>query len=98
MFVILCSISCHPLMNVLLQLPTSDLEILSAGITSLGGQFRMGLTRDVTHLFALSPSSVKYQTALHFRDHTNVKVILPHWFDDSVRLGYAALETELYEW
>ncbi|KAG2082309.1 hypothetical protein BD769DRAFT_1683299 [Suillus cothurnatus] len=36
-----------------------DLEVLSAGITSLGGQWRTALTRDVTHLFALHAESDK---------------------------------------
>jgi mediator of DNA damage checkpoint protein 1 len=81
-----------------LKLPTADLEVLSAGITALGGLFRMGLTRDVTHLFALTSSSAKYETAMHFREHTNIKVLLPHWFDDAVRLGYGDLDTAVYEW
>jgi hypothetical protein len=65
---------------------------------ALGGQFRNGLTREATHLFALSSSSIKYQTAMHYRDHTIIKILLPHWFDDVVRLGYGGLETALYEW
>ncbi|KAG2091238.1 hypothetical protein BD769DRAFT_1679436 [Suillus cothurnatus] len=36
-----------------------DLEVLAAGITSLGGQWRTALTRDVTHLFALHEQSDK---------------------------------------
>ena len=80
------------------QLPTSDLEVLSAGVTALGGQWRTGLTKDVTHLFAMSPSSVKYATALHYQEHTKVKVLLPHWFDDAVRLGLGMLDTAPYEW
>jgi hypothetical protein len=39
-----------------------DLEVLSAGITSLGGQWRTALTRDVTHLFALHKQSDKVLT------------------------------------
>ena len=80
------------------SLPPSDLEVLSAGITALGGQWRTGLTKDVTHLFAISPDSQKYATAMHFREETGVKVILPHWFDDAVRLGMGGLSTEVYEW
>lgn len=72
--------------------------MLSAGITALGGQWRAGLTRDVTHLFALSPGSNKYETAMHFQEYTKVKVILPHWFDDAVRLGMGTLPTAVYEW
>ncbi|KAG0699519.1 hypothetical protein DFH29DRAFT_1070645 [Suillus ampliporus] len=69
------------------DLSSSDLEVLSAGITSLGGQWRTGLTRDVTHLFALHEQSDKYQTAMHFAPHTHMSVLTPHWFDDSVRVG-----------
>ena len=72
--------------------------MLSAGITALGGQWRSSLTRDVTHLFAISPGSKKYETAFHFQEMTKVKVILPHWFDDAVRLGTGTLPTTEYEW
>jgi len=74
-----------------------DTEVLSAGITSLGGQWRTALTRDVTHLFALSPGSDKYETAMHFKADTCMKVLLPHWFDDVVKLG-VGLPTGGYEW
>ena len=80
------------------SLPPSDLEVLSAGITALGGQWRTGLTKDVTHLFAISPDSQKYATAMHFREETGVKIVLPHWFDDAVRLGMGGLSTDVYEW
>ncbi|TFK70491.1 hypothetical protein BDN72DRAFT_958770 [Pluteus cervinus] len=80
------------------ELPAPDLEVLSAGITALGGQWRTGLTKDVTHLFAISNTSHKYATALHFQHDTHIKVLLPHWFDDAVRLGMGRLNTEPYEW
>lgn len=74
------------------------MEVLSAGITALGGQWRAGLTRDVTHLFAVAPGSEKYRTAIRYQKDTQVKVIVPHWFDDSVRLGIRGLSTSAYEW
>ncbi|KAJ3510240.1 hypothetical protein NLJ89_g4795 [Agrocybe chaxingu] len=80
------------------DLPAADLEVLSAGITALGGQWRTGLTKDVTHLFALNPGSAKYATAMHYREETGIKVVLPHWFDDAVRLGMGGLDTRPYEW
>ena len=46
----------------------------------------------------MSPDSQKYATALHFREETGIKVILPHWFDDAVRLGMGGLSTDVYEW
>ncbi|OBZ77875.1 hypothetical protein A0H81_01582 [Grifola frondosa] len=74
----------------------SDTDIMSATIAALGGQWRTALTRDVTHLFALAPGSVK--TAMHFRDTTGMCILAPHWFDDSVRLGIKGLPTKSYEW
>ncbi|EAU89078.2 hypothetical protein CC1G_11918 [Coprinopsis cinerea okayama7 len=88
---------------------TEDLEVLSAGILALGGQWRTGLTKDVTHLFTIrsvpdpehpTPAAIqasKYLTALHFQPQTGVKVVLPHWFDDCVRLGIKNLDTKPYE-
>jgi hypothetical protein len=46
----------------------------------------------------MSPSGPKYTTALHFQEQTRIKVVLPHWFDDAVRLGIGALDTSPYEW
>ncbi|KAI9457707.1 hypothetical protein HD554DRAFT_2042292 [Boletus coccyginus] len=46
------------------DLSVADLEVLSAGITALGGQWRAGLTRDVTHLFALRTGSDKVKPPL----------------------------------
>ena len=79
-------------------LPPADLEVLSAGIQSLGGQWRPGLTKDVTHLFAISRDSDKYATAFQHKEQTGIKILLPHWFDDVVRLGIGTLSTEVYEW
>ncbi|KAI0056886.1 hypothetical protein BV25DRAFT_1813329 [Artomyces pyxidatus] len=80
------------------DIKSTDVEVLSAGITALGGQWKQGLTREVTHLFAACPGSDKYTTALHFQKDTRIKVLVPHWFDDSVRLGIRCLSTSAYEW
>ncbi|RPD54429.1 hypothetical protein L226DRAFT_493972 [Lentinus tigrinus ALCF2SS1-7] len=80
------------------DLSQSDCELMSAAISSLGGQWRTALTRDVTHLFALAPSGVKYETAMHHRAQTKMRVLVPHWFDDTVRLGIRDLPTRNYEW
>ncbi|KAJ7251513.1 hypothetical protein B0H12DRAFT_1119330 [Mycena haematopus] len=76
----------------------SDLPSLEAGIEGLGGQWRHGLTKDVTHLFATSANSEKYAIAMQYQDTTHVKVLLPHWFDDAIRLGSGKLPTLPYEW
>ena len=80
------------------DLSQSDCELISAAITALGGQWRTALTRDVTHLFALAPGSAKYETAMHYRAQMDVCVLVPHWFDDTVRLGLRDLPTRSYEW
>ncbi|KAI0744292.1 hypothetical protein C8Q80DRAFT_889499 [Daedaleopsis nitida] len=80
------------------DLPQTDCELMAAAIAALGGQWRGALTRDVTHLFALAPGSTKYQTAMHYKDSTSVCVLVPHWFDDTVRLGIRDLPTRNYEW
>ncbi|KAJ7270110.1 hypothetical protein B0H12DRAFT_1094605 [Mycena haematopus] len=76
----------------------SDEEVISAGIMALGGQWRWGLIKDVTHLFAVTPTSEKYSTGMNYRDQTQIKVLVPDWFDDSVLLGTRNLDTKSYEW
>ncbi|KAJ6631463.1 hypothetical protein B0H10DRAFT_2207120 [Mycena sp. CBHHK59/15] len=79
------------------DLAVSDVEVLTVGIQTLGGQWRMGLTKDVTHLFALGNNTDRYQTGMDYRDQTHIKVLVPHWFDDSIRLG-GGVDTAPYEW
>ncbi|KAG1780094.1 BRCT domain-containing protein [Suillus placidus] len=79
------------------DLSSWDLEVLSAGITSLGGQWRTALTHDVTHLFTLHEQSDKYQTAMHFAPDTHMFILTPHWFDDSVQAGCRLPELP-YSW
>ncbi|KAK7057115.1 hypothetical protein R3P38DRAFT_1161363 [Favolaschia claudopus] len=81
----------------------ADQTMIEAGITSLGGQWRHGLSKDVTHLFATNPDSDRYAAAMELRknskDHTHLmKVLLPHWFDDAFRIGSGKLPTTAYEW
>lgn len=80
------------------DLSQADIEVLSAGITALGGQWRTGLTKEVTHLFALTTGSLKYETAMHYKEEVGITILVPHWFDDSVRLGIRGLSTAEYEW
>jgi hypothetical protein len=70
---------------------------MSGVIIGLGGQWRVGLTKDVTHLFALSSDSERYDTALHYQDVTRIVVVVPHWFDDCATLA-RRLDTKPYEW
>lgn len=46
----------------------------------------------------MGTTSDKYLTALHYQKGTRVKILVPHWFDDVVRLGVATIPTLQYEW
>ena len=46
----------------------------------------------------MGTTSEKYLTAIHYQKQTRVKVLVPHWFDDVVRLGVATIPTLTYEW
>ena len=46
----------------------------------------------------MGTTSEKYLTALHYQPDTRVKILVPHWFDDVVRLGVATVPTLQYEW
>ncbi|KAL1685752.1 hypothetical protein GGG16DRAFT_65676 [Schizophyllum commune] len=80
-------------------LPADEIVIKTA-ITNLGGQWSSALTQNVTHLFALGPGtgSDKYALAMHNKRDTGMIVLLPHWFDDVIRLGTGKLDTKPYEW
>ncbi|KAJ3910299.1 hypothetical protein F5879DRAFT_1058529 [Lentinula edodes] len=80
------------------DLSPSDIEVLSAGISSFGGQWRSGLIKDVTHLFTLGSDSEKYQNALDYKKDAPIAILLPHWFDDVLRLGMGNLDITPYEW
>lgn len=80
------------------QIDPSDVEVFAVAIVALGGQWRQGLTLDVTHLFAVGSTSDKYLTATHFQKQTHVMIVTPQWFDDVVRLGIPAIPTLPYEW
>ena len=54
-----------------LQLPTTDVAVISAGVKALGGQWSAELTREVTHLFVVAPRGVSEQV-LNTRDTPRV--------------------------
>jgi hypothetical protein len=53
-----CPLSLSHSFDICEQIPNGDREAIAAGIQALGGQYRYGLTKDVTHLFVLSPEGV----------------------------------------
>lgn len=46
----------------------------------------------------MGTTSDKYHTAFHYQEQTRVKILVPHWFDDVVRLGISSIPTLQYEW
>ncbi|KAJ4483255.1 hypothetical protein J3R30DRAFT_3698036 [Lentinula aciculospora] len=80
------------------DLSPADVEVLSAGISSFGGQWRSGLIKDVTHLFTLGSDTEKYQNAMDYKKDMPITILLPHWFDDVLRLGMGNLDVTPYEW
>lgn len=67
------------------ELPSRDKEAICGGIIAMGGQFSNNLSKFTTHIVALNLDNEKCQQALSKR--LRVKIILPHWFDDCLKLG-----------
>lgn len=67
------------------DIPPGDQEAIIGGIIAMGGQYSAPLTRLVTHVVALTMDSQKCQTVQELGLKT--KIVLPHWFDDCLKLG-----------
>ncbi|CAO3629855.1 unnamed protein product [Cunninghamella blakesleeana] len=65
-------------------LPQRDNETIYGLSLALGGQYRVGMTNDVTHLVCLAPGP-KYELALGPL-RNKIKAVLPHWFDECSKL------------
>ncbi|KAI9801031.1 MAG: hypothetical protein M1825_003566 [Sarcosagium campestre] len=67
------------------DLPPGDKDAIIGGVLAIGGQYSGHLTRLVTHIVALSEEGDRCQQALAKR--LRCKIVLPHWFDDCLKLG-----------
>ncbi|KAF2691206.1 hypothetical protein K458DRAFT_288583 [Lentithecium fluviatile CBS 122367] len=67
------------------DIPEGDQEAIAGGVLAMGGQFSALLTKMVTHLIALDMDEDKCQMAV--RKHLPLKIVLPHWFDDCLKVG-----------
>ncbi|KAG9768387.1 BRCT-containing protein 1 [Exophiala dermatitidis] len=67
------------------DLPQGDSDAIAGGIIAMGGLFATKLTSQVTHIITLSIDSDTCVYALKKR--LNVKIVLPHWVDDCLKLG-----------
>ena len=67
------------------DLPEGDADAIAGGILAMGGLFTSKLTSQVTHIVALSMEADQCETAV--KRNLPVKIVLPHWFDDCLKLG-----------
>ncbi|CAN8097960.1 unnamed protein product [Discula destructiva] len=67
------------------DLPIEDREALTGAVLALGGTESKDLGRLTTHICALSTEGPKCRMA--HQKNLKCKVVLPHWFDDCLRLG-----------
>ncbi|KAF3918499.1 hypothetical protein ABW21_db0205495 [Orbilia brochopaga] len=70
---------------VIADLPEGDSEAICGGILAMGGLHRASLSRMTTHIVALSLDNEVCKVALE--KGLNVKMVMPHWFDDCLRLN-----------
>ncbi|KAL2015445.1 hypothetical protein VTK56DRAFT_5407 [Thermocarpiscus australiensis] len=74
--------------NVILtcaDIPATDREAIVGAIVALGGMESKDLSRQTTHICALSLDHPKCIEAR--KKNPKCKIVLPHWFDDCFRLG-----------
>lgn len=67
------------------DLPEGDADAIAGGIVAMGGNFTSKITSLVTHVVALTMDNDMCETAVQRR--LDVKIVLPHWFDDCLKLG-----------
>ncbi|KAI9881030.1 MAG: hypothetical protein M1830_008912 [Pleopsidium flavum] len=68
------------------DLPSGDEDAIIGGVLAMGGLYSGVVTKQVTHIVALTTKdSKKCETALS--KNLNCKIVLPHWFDDCLKLG-----------
>ena len=67
------------------DLPAGDADAIAGGVLAMGGLWSAKLTNQVTHIITLSMDSQTVGIAEKRR--LPVKVVLPHWVDDCLKLG-----------
>ncbi|GAA6003002.1 hypothetical protein JCM10207_001937 [Rhodosporidiobolus poonsookiae] len=67
--------------------PEADNLAVAGAVEAFGGQFRRELTREVTHLICVSEQGPKYEMAMKFGTELGIVVVLPHWFEESLKLA-----------
>ncbi|PSK45311.1 BRCT-containing protein 1 [Elsinoe australis] len=67
------------------DLPRGDKDAITAGVLAMGGLYSSSMTKLVTHIVSLTEDSEKIRIVKSMKLPT--KVVLPHWFDDCLKLG-----------
>ena len=79
----------------MLQIESSDYDIICGGVLAFGGQYRNSLTSDTTHLIALTETGDPdtYLKAINRNLETpindidcKITIILPEYFDDCFKV------------
>ncbi|KAL5393260.1 hypothetical protein DPSP01_000089 [Paraphaeosphaeria sporulosa] len=71
-------------------IPEGDKEAIFGGVLAMGGQYGAQLTKLTTHLIALSMEDARCEMAVKKR--LNIKIVLPHWFNDCLKVGWRVKE------
>ncbi|EFW23239.1 hypothetical protein D8B26_006740 [Coccidioides posadasii str. Silveira] len=67
------------------DIPEGDKDAIIGGVLAMGGLYTARLTSSTTHLVALNMDTDKCRQAAGRL--SNLKIVLPHWFDDCLKLG-----------
>lgn len=67
------------------ELPNGDKEAVAGGAIIGGGNYTAKLTLQVTHVVALNTDNEKCRQIKEMG--LDMKIVLPHWFDNCIRLG-----------
>ncbi|KAL1646932.1 regulator of Ty1 Transposition [Diplodia intermedia] len=72
------------------DIPEGDAEAIIGGVLAMGGQYSGAVNKITTHLVALALDDDK--CALVRAKNLKCKIVLPHWFDDCLKLGKKIVE------
>ncbi|KAK6531331.1 hypothetical protein TWF281_008142 [Arthrobotrys megalospora] len=76
---------------VIADLPEGDGEAICGGILAMGGLYKTSLSKLTTHIVALTLDNEICKTALE--KNLGAKIVMPHWFDDCLKLNRRIDET-----
>ncbi|TID21413.1 hypothetical protein E2P81_ATG04697 [Venturia nashicola] len=66
-------------------IPGGDQEAIAGGVIAMGGTYSQAMSKLVTHLIVLTDDDPRSRTVKD--KNLKCKVLMPHWFDDCLRLG-----------